>query len=127
MLLLFALIPTGNDEHDNTVRSSDEDGTGNDTGRGSLLRSATAVLGVVERIAVARSTVAIAIAAITVANSIRKLTQLKRNCRVDLCGQVEDENILVLVQSRVGQLDIDLKLVKHAGRVSHMGACSEIT
>jgi len=128
VLLLFALVPTGNDEHDDTVRSSDEDGTGNDTGGGSLLRSVTAVLGVVERIAVARSTVAVAVAIVTiaVAKSIRELTQLKGNCRVNLRRQVEDENILALVQSRVGQLDIDLELVKHAGRVGHMGACSDI-
>lgn len=128
--LLLALVPAGNDKHDDAVRSSHGDCTADDTRGGAPLRAALAarVSAVAEGVAVgpaAAARVAARAAASTACSSARSIRILADNdgdCRVDLLREVVDELIGIVVQRRVGQLNIRRQSLDHANRVRHLRA-----
>lgn len=127
--LLLALVPTGNDKHDNTVRGRHRDGTAGNSGGGSALGSRR-VVGVAAR---AEGVAAAAAAAwdATAGDSTDPLTLvdgavLDGDGWVDLHGEVVDEDVGVSVQRSVGGLDVGRQGIDHGPRVRDNGAGGDV-
>lgn len=114
MRLLLALVAASNEEHGRTIGSSHANGT--DTNRGGCTplhwrrfrlvgRQVVGVIVVVQRRVVLGSA------------EIPLVTGDDANGRVDVLRQVVDELHRVIVEARVGDLDIHAELVDHALRV----------
>ncbi len=121
--LLPLLIPTSDDEHGSSICASNASGTDSNTGRHALLstRSSFLAAAATERIIVWRSGVSRSsiVATTVVSTSIQRRSEDNVDSAVDLLSQVPDEVILVVVQLRLGNLDVQSELLDSVGRIVH--------
>lgn len=130
--LLLALVAAGNDEHGTTIERSKTDGTnGNTSGLGLLRRGlvirAGSAKGIVARASSRRSTTIVAggARAATRGTGIVDLTK-DANLGVDLSSQAANNGVGVVVDGRVGNRHIQLKLINEVLGVVDDGQSSDI-
>lgn len=130
--LLLALVAAGNDEHGTAVEGSKTDGTDGNTsglgllGRGLVIRAGGAK-GIVAR-ASSRGSTAIIASGARAATSGTGIIDLAKdaNLGVDLTSQAANNGVGVVVDGRVGNRHVQLKLVNEVRGVVDDGQSSHI-
>lgn len=131
--LLLALVAAGNDKHGTTIEGSKTDGTNGNTsglgllGRGLVIRAGSAK-GIVARASSRRSTI-ITTSGARAATSGTGIIDLAKdaNLGVDLGGQAANNGVGVVVDDRVGNRHVQLKLINEVLGVVDDGQSSDIT
>lgn len=132
MRLLLALVAAGNDEHGTAIEGSKRDGTDGDTsglgllGRGLVIRACSAK-GIVAR-ASSRGSTAVITGRARAATSGTGIIDLAKdaNLGVDLPSQAADNGVGVVVDGRVGNRHVQLKLINEVRGVVNDGQSGDI-